>query len=53
LIYKKIANFSLFFEKKRQKNVAGMKKVCNFAHPFEREGVLLKGSEVFLEILPV
>ena len=35
------------------KNIVGIKKTCTFAHPFEREGVLLKGSQVFLERVPV
>ena len=26
------------------KNIVGIKKTCTFAHPFEREGVLLKGG---------
>ena len=35
------------------KNIVSIKKTCTFAHPFEREGVLLKGSEEFLERMPV
>jgi hypothetical protein len=27
------------------KNIVSIKKTCTFAHPFEREGVLLKGAK--------